>query len=114
MRLQNGREVTVSLRDVAPFGEKEVINDVGLQPSNNTELLPEENLNNSQSSSDKVVTDSSAENEPENIPEQQVLRRSTRERRPQIALLITMNTCANLKGGVNDVVWNRTILTKRL
>ena len=82
MRLQNGREVTVSLRDVAPFGEKEVINDVGLQPSNNTELLPEENLNKSQSSSDKVVTDTSAENEPENIFEQQVLRRSTRERRP--------------------------------
>ena len=41
VRLQNGREVTVSLRDVAPFGEKEVINDVGLQPSNNTELLPD-------------------------------------------------------------------------
>ena len=28
------------------------------------------------------MTDSSAENEPENIPEQQVLRRSTRERCP--------------------------------
>ena len=94
-----------------PFREKEVINDVGLQPSNNTELLSEENLNNSQSSSDKVVTDSSAENEPENIPEQQVLRRSTRERRPPDRL-ITMNTCANLKGGVNDVVWNRTILIR--
>ena len=47
VRLQSGREVTVSLRDVAPFGEKEVLDDVGLQPSNNTELLPEENLNNS-------------------------------------------------------------------
>ena len=31
VRLQNGREVTVSLRDVAPFGEKEVLDDVGLQ-----------------------------------------------------------------------------------
>ena len=78
--LQNGREVTVPLRDVAPFGEKEVLDDVGIQLSNNTELLPEENLNNSQSSSDKFVTDSSAENEPVNISEQQVLRRSTRER----------------------------------
>ena len=82
VRLQNGREVTVSLRDVAPFGEKEILDDVGLQPLNNTEVLPKENLNNSQSSSDKVVTDSSAENEPKNNSEQQVLRRSTRERRP--------------------------------
>ena len=114
VRLQNGREVTVSLRDVAPFGEKEVLDDVGLQPSNNTELLPEENLNNSQSSYDKVVTDSSAENEPENISEQQVLRHSTRERRFLDRLIMTMNTCANLKGGVNDVVWNQTILTRRL
>ena len=104
VRLQNGREVTVSLRDVAPFGEKEILNDIGLQPLNNTELLPEENSNNSQSSSDKVLTDSSAENEPVNVSEQQVLRRSTRERRLQITLLMTMNTCANLKGGVNDVV----------
>ena len=46
------------------------------------ELLPEENLNNSQSSSDKVVTDSLAENEPENISEQQVLHHSTQEQRP--------------------------------
>ena len=67
--LQNCREVTVSLRDVAPFGEKEVLDDVGIQPSNNTELLPEENLNNSQSSSDKFVTDSLAENESVNISE---------------------------------------------
>ena len=111
VRLQNGREVTVSLRDVAPFGEKEVINDIGLQPSNNTELLLEENLNNSQFLSDKVVTDSSAENEQENIPEQQVLHIVPPENG---VLQITMNTCANLKGGVNDVVWNRTILTKRL
>ena len=65
-----------------PSEKKEVINDVGLQPSNNTELLPEKNLNKSQSSLDKIVTDTSAENEPENISEQQVLRRSTRERRP--------------------------------
>ena len=115
VRLQNGWEVTVSLRDVAPFGEKKVINDVGLQPSNNTELLPEENLNNSQSSSDKFVTDSSAENELVNVSEQQVLRRSTRERRPPDRLTyMTMYTCANLEGGVNDVVWNRTTLTKRL
>ena len=62
---------------MAPFGEKEVLDDVGLQPSNNTELLPEENVNNLQSSSDKVVTDSSAKNEPVNISEQQVLHRST-------------------------------------
>ena len=110
VRLQNGREVTVSLRDVAPFGEKEVINDVGLQPSNNTELLPEENLNNSQSSSDKV--------EPK--MNQKIFLNNrfyvvSRENGVlQTALLITMNTCANLKGGVNDVVWNRTMLTKRL
>ena len=32
----------------------------------------------------------------------------------QIALLMTVNTCANLEGVVNDVVWNRIILTKRL
>ena len=82
VRLQNGQEVTVSLQDVAPSGEKKVLDDIGLQPLNNTELLPEENLNNSQSSSDKVVTDSSAKNEPVNISEQQVLRRSTQERHP--------------------------------
>ena len=82
LRWQNGREVTVSLRDASPFGEKEILDDVGLQPLNNTELLREENSNNSQSSSDTVVTDSSAENEPANVSEQQVLRRSTRERRP--------------------------------
>ena len=82
LRWQNGREVTVSLRDASPFGEKEILDDVGLQPLNNTELLPEENSNNSQSSSDTVVTDSSAENEPVNVSEQQVLRHSTRERRP--------------------------------
>ena len=82
VRWQNGQEVTVSLRDTSPFGEKEILDDVGLQPLNNTELLPEENSNNSQSSSDKVVTDSSAENEPVNVSEQQVLRHSTREQRP--------------------------------
>ena len=82
VRLQNGREVTILLRDVAPFREKEIIDDVGLQPLNNTELLPEENLNNSQSSSDKVVTDSSAKNEPVNVSEQQILRRTTQEPRP--------------------------------
>ena len=82
MRLQNSREVTVSLRDMAAFGEKEILDDVGLKPLNNTELLPEKNSNNFQSSSDKVVTDSSAENESVNVSEQQVLRRCTRERRP--------------------------------
>ena len=82
VRLQNGREVTVSLRDMAPFGEKEILDDVGLQLLNNTELLPEENVNNFKSLSDKVVTDSSAENKLVNVSEQQVLRRSTRERRP--------------------------------
>ena len=30
VRLQNGREVAVSLRDVAPFGEKEILHDIGL------------------------------------------------------------------------------------
>ena len=99
---------------MAPFEEKEVINDVGLQPSNNTELLPEENLNKSQSSSDKVVTDSSAKNEPENISEQEFYVDLPENGVLQTALFITMNTCANLKGGVNDIVWNRTKLTKRL
>ena len=47
VRWQNSQEVTVSLRDVSPFGEKEIFDDVGLQPLNNTELLPEENSNNS-------------------------------------------------------------------
>ena len=46
------------------------------------ELLCEENLNNSQFPSEEVVTDSLAENESINVSEQQVLRRSTRERRP--------------------------------
>ena len=106
VRLQNGREVTVSLRDMVPFEEKEILDDVGLQPLNNTELLLEENSNSSQSSSDKVVKDSSAENESVKVSEQLVLRCSTRERRPPNCLFMTMNTCANLEDGVNDIVWN--------
>ena len=82
MRLQNDCKVIVSLQDVAPFGEKEILDNVCLKPLNNNELLPEENLNNSQSSSDKVVTDSSAENEPVNVSEQQVLCCSIREQHP--------------------------------
>ena len=82
VRLQNGWKVTVSLRDVAPLGEKKILDDVGLQRSSINELLPEENSNNSQSPSEKVVTDSLVENESVNVSEQQVLRHSTRERRP--------------------------------
>ena len=63
VRLQCGRKVTVLLRDVAPFREKEILDDVHLQPMNNNKLLPEENSNNSQSPSEEVVTDSLAKNE---------------------------------------------------
>ena len=62
--------------------EKEILDDIDLQPLNNNKLLPEENLNNSQSPSKEVMTDSLVENESVNVSEKQVLHHSTRERCP--------------------------------
>ena len=77
MRLQNGREVTILLRDLALFGEKN-FNDVGLEPLNHNEQVPKENLNNFLSPAEEVMTESSAEDESINFSEQQSFRRSTR------------------------------------
>ena len=45
VRLQNVWEVTVSLRSVTPFGGKEILDDVDLEPFNSNKQLFEENSN---------------------------------------------------------------------